>query len=66
MQSADAAVERGEDGVETHGLFGSARDCAEFEQRVLRFAERSDDRSDESRDEVLYVLSGNGAVTIGG
>ena len=66
MQSADAAVERGEDGVETHGLFGSARDCAEFEQRVLRFSERSNDSSDERRDEVLYVLSGNGAVTIGG
>ena len=65
MQSADAVVERNGDGVETHTLFGPARECGEFEQRVLRFVERSDDRCDEQRDEVLYVLSGSGAVTIG-
>ena len=65
MQSADAVVERNGDGVETHTLFGPARECGEFEQRTLRFAERSDDRCDERRDEVLYVLSGSGAVTIG-
>jgi mannose-6-phosphate isomerase-like protein (cupin superfamily) len=65
MQSTDAVIERNEDGVETHALFGPARECGEFAQRVLRFAERSDDRFDEQRDEVLYVLSGSGAVTIG-
>jgi len=65
MQSADAVVERNGDGVETHALFGAARECGEFEQRVLRFVGRSDDRCDEQRDEVLYVLSGSGAVTIG-
>ena len=64
MQSADAVVERNGDGVETHALFGPARECGEFEQRVLRFVERSDDRCDEQRDEVLYALSGSGAVTI--
>lgn len=65
MQSADAVVERGGDGAETHALFGAARECGEFEQRILRFVERSDDRCDEQRDEVLYALSGSGAVTIG-
>ena len=66
IQSSDAVVERDEDGVETHALFGSARACGEFEQRVLRFGERSDDRRDPERDEVLYVLSGGGELTIGG
>jgi mannose-6-phosphate isomerase-like protein (cupin superfamily) len=66
IQSADAVLEREEDGVEKHVLFGAARECAEFEQRVLWFAERSNDRRDDRRDEVLYVLSGSGAVEIGG
>jgi quercetin dioxygenase-like cupin family protein len=66
IQSADAVVERDEDGVETHALFGSARDCGEFEQRLLRFSERSDERRDAERDEVLYALSGGGELTIGG
>lgn len=65
IQSADAVVERHEDGVEAHALFDSGHDCKEFEQRVLRFAGRSEARGDEQRDEVLYVLSGSGAVTIG-
>jgi mannose-6-phosphate isomerase-like protein (cupin superfamily) len=66
IQSADAFVNAEEDGVETHALFGSARECGEFEQRVLRFGARSDDRRDALRDEVLYVLAGSGVVTIGG
>lgn len=65
IQSADAVVERDGAGVETHELFGAARGCGQFEQRVLRFAGRSDDRCDAERDEVLYVLSGRGAATIG-
>jgi mannose-6-phosphate isomerase-like protein (cupin superfamily) len=47
-------------------LFGSARECAEFEQRVQWFAGRSEGRRDDARDEVLYVLSGSGAIEIGG
>lgn len=66
LQSADAAVEQDGDGAETHSLFGSARDCSEFEQRILRFSGSSGERRDEGRDEVLYVLSGSGAATIGG
>jgi mannose-6-phosphate isomerase-like protein (cupin superfamily) len=65
MQSADAVVEQTGDGVETHALFGPALECGEFVQRLLRFGARSADRADEARDEVLYVLSGSGAVTIG-
>jgi mannose-6-phosphate isomerase-like protein (cupin superfamily) len=66
LQSVDAVVEQNGDGAETHSLFGSARDCSEFEQRVLRFSGSSGERRDDDRDEVLYVLSGNGAATIGG
>jgi mannose-6-phosphate isomerase-like protein (cupin superfamily) len=47
-------------------LFGSERGCAEFEQRVLRFAGASNEQSNEADDEVLYVLSGSGRATIAG
>jgi quercetin dioxygenase-like cupin family protein len=67
MHETDDAPERSSDGaVETLQLFGATRGCGTFEQRVLRFVESSDERRDEQRDEVLYVLSGSGAVTVGG
>lgn len=66
LQSSDALVEQHEDGVEARALFGSARECGEFEQRILRFSGTSGERRDEQRDEVLYVLSGSGTATIGG
>ena len=47
-------------------LFGPERGCAEFEQRLLRFSETSDERMNADDDEVLYVLSGSGAATVGG
>lgn len=47
-------------------LFGLERGCAEFEQRVLRFPEPSGERLNADADEVLYVLSGSGAATVGG
>jgi mannose-6-phosphate isomerase-like protein (cupin superfamily) len=47
-------------------LFGTARDCTEFEQQLLRFGGSSEPRSHTADDEVLYVLSGHGTVTIGG
>jgi mannose-6-phosphate isomerase-like protein (cupin superfamily) len=65
LQSADAVVEQNEGGVETHPLFGSARDCSEIEQRNLRFSGVSPERRDDDRDEVLYVLSGSGSATLG-
>jgi mannose-6-phosphate isomerase-like protein (cupin superfamily) len=46
-------------------LFGPDRGCAEFEQRVLRFAGPSGERTTDDDDEVLYVLSGTGRATIG-
>jgi mannose-6-phosphate isomerase-like protein (cupin superfamily) len=44
-------------------LFGPERGCAEFEQRILHLRQGDEHRSD-SDDEVLYVLSGRGSVTI--
>ena len=38
----------------------------EFQQRLLRFEGDGDERKDDERDEVLYVLEGSGAVTVGG
>ncbi len=66
IESADVPVTRADDGVETSELFGPGRACDGFEQRLLRFAQRSGSRSDAERDEVLYVLSGSGSVTIAG
>ncbi len=40
--------------------------CAEFEQRLLRFDAPDGGRRDDERDEVLYVLEGSGAATLGG
>jgi mannose-6-phosphate isomerase-like protein (cupin superfamily) len=40
--------------------------CAEFEQRLLRFDGADEERRDDARDEVLYVLEGRGRATIGG
>jgi quercetin dioxygenase-like cupin family protein len=65
MHAADVAPERSDDdAVEARRLFDVASGCDGFEQRLLRFEQRSDYRSDEERDEVLYVLSGSGSVTI--
>src|SRR5947209_1693172 len=41
--------------------------CPEFRQRVLSLATGdASERRDDERDEVLYVLAGAGAVTVGG
>jgi mannose-6-phosphate isomerase-like protein (cupin superfamily) len=64
LQSGDIAP-ADDDGVATTQLFGAARGCAVFEQRVLAFAASSGERRDAERDEVLYVLGGRGAATIG-
>jgi mannose-6-phosphate isomerase-like protein (cupin superfamily) len=67
MHERDGAPERSGDGaIETRRLFDGTRGCGVFEQRILRVDGSSGDRSDPQRDEVLYVLSGSGAVTIGG
>ena len=38
----------------------------EFQQRLLRFHGESEDRRDDDRDEVLYVLAGTAVASIGG
>ena len=38
----------------------------EFQQRLLRFHGESEDRRDDDRDEVLYVLEGTAVASIGG
>jgi mannose-6-phosphate isomerase-like protein (cupin superfamily) len=66
MHERDGAPGRSrDDRVETRLLFDGTRGCGVFEQRILRVDGSSDNRSDPRRDEVLYVLSGSGAVAIG-
>jgi quercetin dioxygenase-like cupin family protein len=38
----------------------------EFQQRLLRFHGESEDRRDDDRDEVLYVLEGTAVLMVGG
>jgi mannose-6-phosphate isomerase-like protein (cupin superfamily) len=48
-------------------LFDDSSGCRMFAQRVLCFAPgRSSERMEADSDEVLYVLSGSGALSIGG
>jgi mannose-6-phosphate isomerase-like protein (cupin superfamily) len=46
-------------------LFGPARGCAGFGQRLLRFDGQGTELGDDASDEVLYVLGGSGAATVG-
>lgn len=66
LDSAAASAETTDAGsVETTPLFGRERGCEPFEQRLLRFADGGTERRDDGHDEVLYVLAGSGAATIG-
>jgi mannose-6-phosphate isomerase-like protein (cupin superfamily) len=66
LDSASTRVgESDESGAETTPLFGRERGCEPFEQRLLRFAGGGGERRDDERDEVLYVLAGRGAATVG-
>jgi mannose-6-phosphate isomerase-like protein (cupin superfamily) len=40
--------------------------CPEFRQRLLQFEGEGEERRDDERDEVLYVLGGSGTVTVRG
>jgi mannose-6-phosphate isomerase-like protein (cupin superfamily) len=46
-------------------LFGAARGCSQFEQRLLSF-DGPAQREASADDEVLYVLQGNGSATVAG
>jgi len=65
LDSADAKPTAAR-GADTRTLFGPARGCDVFEQRLLEVAAATEDRLDAERDEVLYVLEGRGQATIGG
>lgn len=47
-------------------LFGPARGCAGFHQRLLRFDAAGGEQEPVDGDDVLYVLRGSGAATVGG
>jgi quercetin dioxygenase-like cupin family protein len=47
-------------------LFGSGQGCDEFEQRLFELDGPSETHTNEDADEVLYVLSGNGTLSVGG
>jgi len=47
-------------------LFGADTGCDAFEQRLLRFSAPADGAGDGESDEVLYVLSGSGTISLGG
>src|SRR5262249_41087623 len=68
LSRVDAALEDSPgDTVGVISLFDDANGCKKFAQRVLRFRPgASQERSDRASDEVLYVLRGSGAATLGG
>lgn len=47
-------------------LFGPARGCAEFEQRLLSFDGPANGAHAASHDEVIYVLAGRGQASVAG
>jgi quercetin dioxygenase-like cupin family protein len=68
LDAAAAVADRNDgDTVSTRRLFDRARHCDAFSQRLLEFAPgRSLERADDEADDVLYVLGGEGTVTVGG
>ncbi|HVS85617.1 MAG TPA: cupin domain-containing protein [Gaiellaceae bacterium] len=65
LDSAEVDGEQRAGGEVATALFGAARGCDVFEQRILRFPGGGAERRDDERDEVLYVLAGSGAATVG-
>ena len=51
---------------ETDGPVTPLFTVPEFRQRLLRLDGAGDEYRDDERDEVLYVLEGSGAATVGG
>lgn len=50
----------------SEALFGRDTGCADFEQRLLRYSDASEESTDLENDEVLYVISGSGSISLGG
>jgi mannose-6-phosphate isomerase-like protein (cupin superfamily) len=55
-------IQAGETGGPVTALFS----VPEFRQRLLRFDAEGEERRDDERDEVLYVLDGSAVVSVGG
>jgi quercetin dioxygenase-like cupin family protein len=47
-------------------LFDAGRGCSVFSQRLLGFTGSSGERSNDASDEVLYVLTGTGTLSVAG
>jgi mannose-6-phosphate isomerase-like protein (cupin superfamily) len=52
--------------AETDGPVTPLLTVPEFQQRLLRFEGSGEERHDDARDEVLYVLEGTAVATVGG
>lgn len=52
--------------TETDGPITPLLSVPEFQQRLLRFDGKGEERRDDDRDEVLYVLEGTAVATVGG
>jgi quercetin dioxygenase-like cupin family protein len=65
MHEADVpAVAEPDGAVAVRHLFDDVRGCETFDQRILSFHDRSQDRLDTEADEVLYVLDGEATAKI--
>ena len=54
------------EGLRVRTLFGEGRGCRMFEQRLLEASGDSGELREEARDDVLYVLSGEGVAVVAG
>jgi mannose-6-phosphate isomerase-like protein (cupin superfamily) len=63
----DEVEPRWEGSAEVRTTFHPGNGCERLEQRVVRFAPgRSNDRASDGRQELLYVVSGRGAIEVNG
>jgi mannose-6-phosphate isomerase-like protein (cupin superfamily) len=63
----DEVEPRREGSAEVRTTFHPGNGCKRLEQRIVRFAPgRSDDRASDGRQELLYVVSGRGAIEVNG
>ncbi len=66
LQSHAVGAQAAVRGVQVTRLFDAERGCRLFEQRLLAFSGSSSERMDAGADEVLYVLSGESELHVGG
>ena len=66
LQSREVSAQAAESGPQVTRLFDAARGCRRLEQRLIAFSSPSSERLDSGADEVLYVLSGESELHVGG